>query len=201
MGARIGLLRVIAESQLQASRDSLTDLLNRRSMQNRVRGLRQTATLVSVVVADLDNFKHLNDTFGHDTGGRALRLFATTLTNSLRRENLVSRHGGEEFAAVLPGCSAAQAHVALEAVRAKLRSAAADHGLPEFTCSFGVAQAEPDLDFTDAIARADLALFEAKRSGRDRTVRYDGARDAVQPMALSLAQPADELDRSTASLA
>ena len=184
VGARIGLLRVIAESQLQASTDSLTGLLNRRSMANQVRELRRTIEEFSVVVADLDNFKALNDTYGHDTGDRALRLFASTLAATLRREDLVSRHGGEEFVAVLPGCSGLHARAALDTVRAKLRAAATEHGLPAFTCSFGIAEAAAAEDFTDVIARADVALFEAKRTGRDRAVIHDGLRDLVPlPMA------------------
>ena len=79
VGSKIGLLRVIEESQLQAATDSLTGLLNRRSMQNRVRELRQSHGSIAVIVADLDQFKLLNDTFGHETGDRALRLFASHL--------------------------------------------------------------------------------------------------------------------------
>ena len=73
-GARIGLLRMVADTQLQAATDSLTGLLNRRSLENRVRALRADHTLFSVVIADLDHFKALNDTYGHETGDRALRL-------------------------------------------------------------------------------------------------------------------------------
>ena len=191
VGARIGLLRVIAESQLQASTDSLTGLLNRRSMANQVRELRRDINEFSVVVADLDNFKMLNDTYGHDTGDRALRLFASTFAGTLRREDLVSRHGGEEFVAVLPGCSGLHARAALDTVRTKLRAAAAEHGLPAFTCSFGIAEADDTEDFTDVIARADIALFEAKRAGRDRAVIYDGLRDLV-PLPLPMSTPSPD---------
>ncbi|MDQ2836011.1 MAG: GGDEF domain-containing protein [Actinomycetota bacterium] len=190
VGARIGLLRVISESQLQASTDSLTGLLNRRSMQNKFRELRRTTQQLAVVVADLDHFKVLNDTYGHETGDRALRLFATTFAASLRREDLLSRHGGEEFVAVLPGCSGKDARTALDNVRARLAATAGEHGLPAFTCSFGVTEADDAEDLSEIIARADLALFEAKRSGRDRAVLYDGSNEAP-PVALTVAgQPA-----------
>ncbi|MCW2523207.1 MAG: hypothetical protein JWO63_1542, partial [Frankiales bacterium] len=72
-GARIGLLRVMAETQLQAATDSLTGLLNRRSFDKRASGLRRQTSLVAVAMADLDHFKLLNDTYGHETGDRALR--------------------------------------------------------------------------------------------------------------------------------
>ena len=176
LGARIGLLRMMAESQLQASTDSLTGLLNRRSMENRVREVRRSVAQVAVVVADLDHFKQLNDTYGHDTGDRALRLFASTLSSSLRQHDLVSRHGGEEFVALLPGCTGAQAAAALEKVRGRLRQAVAEQGLPAFTCSFGIADTDGAHDYADLLARADAALFEAKHAGRDRVVAYDGLR-------------------------
>ena len=104
-GARIGLLRVMAETQLQATTDSLTGLLNRRSFEHRVATLRREESDVTIAMADLDHFKLLNDTYGHGTGDRALRLFAQVLGESLRTEDVVCRHGGEEFAIAVPGCS------------------------------------------------------------------------------------------------
>ncbi|HTZ42227.1 MAG TPA: GGDEF domain-containing protein [Jatrophihabitans sp.] len=190
LGSRIGLLRVIAESQLQASTDSLTGLLNRRSMQNRVRELRQAENRIAVVVADLDHFKQLNDTYGHETGDRALRLFATTFASSLRKQDLVSRHGGEEFVAVLPGCTGPDARSIADNVRARLASAVLEHGLPPFTCSFGVTESGPGEELAEAIARADLALFEAKRAGRDRALLHEPAREPVElpaPVRLAVA--------------
>jgi len=178
-GSRIGLLRVIEESQLQAATDSLTGLLNRRSMQNRVRELRQTDGAVAVIVADLDNFKQLNDTYGHETGDRALRLFAGTFTGALRKQDLLSRHGGEEFVAVLPGCSGPDARTVADNVRTRLAIAVGEHGLPAFTCSFGVTEAAAGEALAEAIARADQALFEAKRAGRDCALLYDPDRQPV----------------------
>lgn len=198
VGARIGLLRVIAESQLQAATDSLTGLLNRRSMQNQVRELRREQPRFAVVVADLDHFKQLNDTYGHETGDRALRLFASTFATSLRKQDLISRHGGEEFVAVLPGCSGSDARTAADQVRSRLSAAVAEHGLPAFTCSFGITEAAEGEELPEIIARADIALFEAKRSGRNQARLYDPAgsvddpaaavADAAGPATLSLAQ-------------
>ena len=78
-GARIGLLRVMAETQLQASTDTLTGLLNRRSFSQKVGDVPHDLYPVAVAMADLDHFKVLNDTYGHETGDRALRLFARVL--------------------------------------------------------------------------------------------------------------------------
>ena len=88
-GARIGLLRVMAETQLQASTDTLTGLLNRRSFSERVAAVPAHLYPVAVAMADLDHFKALNDTYGHETGDRALRLFARVLRDSLRSSDIV----------------------------------------------------------------------------------------------------------------
>jgi diguanylate cyclase (GGDEF)-like protein len=172
-GARIGLLRVMTETQLQASTDSLTGLLNRRSLENRVQTLRRDHTDFVVAMADLDHFKQLNDVHGHETGDRALRLFAQTLRTSLRSHDVVSRQGGEEFAVVLPGCSIEDANRALEGVREHLLDAVRGAGLPAFTVSFGIVQAGETEDLAEMLARADTALLQAKRAGRDRVVVHD----------------------------
>lgn len=173
-GARIGLLRVMAETQLQAATDSLTGLLNRRSLENKMRVKRAEKADLVVAMADLDHFKDLNDTHGHETGDRALRLFAQVLRASLRSDDMVSRYGGEEFALVLPSCTVEDGRTRLNHVRETLKAAVAKAGLPQFTVSFGLVEAgDNDDDIADVLARADTALFEAKRLGRDRVVVHD----------------------------
>jgi diguanylate cyclase (GGDEF)-like protein len=172
-GARIGLLRVMAETQLQATTDSLTGLLNRRSFEHRVATLRREESDVTIAMADLDHFKLLNDTYGHGTGDRALRLFAQVLRESLRTEDVVCRHGGEEFAIAVPGCSIEKAREIFDAARTRLDAAIAVAGLPKFTVSFGVVGSDPHDDLPTLISRADAALFQAKREGRDRVVVFD----------------------------
>jgi diguanylate cyclase (GGDEF)-like protein len=172
-GARIGLLRVMAETQLQATTDSLTGLLNRRSFEHRVATLRREESDVTIAMADLDHFKLLNDTYGHGTGDRALRLFAQVLGESLRTEDVVCRHGGEEFAIAVPGCTIEKAREIFDATRTRLEAAIAVAGLPKFTVSFGVVGSDPHDDLPTLISRADAALFQAKREGRDRVVVFD----------------------------
>jgi len=174
-GARIGLLRVMAETQLQASTDTLTGLLNRRAFSEQVAGVPAHLYPVAVAMADLDRFKTLNDTYGHETGDRALRLFARVMRDSLRGSDVVSRYGGEEFAIAFPDCSAIDASRALNTVRAQLDAAITVSGLPKFTASFGVTDAEPGEELIAVLRRADDALLMAKRQGRDRVVLHDAA--------------------------
>jgi diguanylate cyclase (GGDEF)-like protein len=189
-GARIGLLRMMAETQLQAATDSLTGLLNRRTLEKQVHELRQSSTPFALVMADLDHFKELNDTYGHETGDRALRVFASTLRRSLRKEDVVCRHGGEEFAMVLPGCTAYEAQTSFDQIRVALTDAIARAGSPRFTASFGVVEAADDEDLVTLISRADAALFDAKHQGRDRVVVHDHNGHAVAAPGPTRALPA-----------
>jgi len=191
-GARIGMLRVMSETQLQATTDSLTGLLNRRSFEDKAAALRRKEALIAVAMADLDHFKLLNDTYGHDTGDRALRLFARVLSESVRADDLVCREGGEEFVVAMPGCNTEKVREILEALRGRLDAAITVAGLPKFTISFGVVEAGDHEDLPVTIARADAALFQAKESGRDQVVVHDTSGNTVlsrieQTTALGLA--------------
>ncbi len=172
-GARIGLLRVMAETQLQASTDTLTGLLNRRSFSELVGQVPLRQHPMAIAMADLDQFKVLNDTYGHDTGDRALRLFARVMRDTLRTSDLVCRYGGEEFAIAFADCAAADAMHAIQSVRAQLDAAITVAGLPKFTASYGVTDKEPGEQLESALRRADDALLSAKRAGRDQVVHHD----------------------------
>jgi diguanylate cyclase (GGDEF)-like protein len=188
-GARIGVMRMMAETQVQASTDSLTGLLNRRAMENKARPLHDGPEPMSVVMADLDHFKALNDTYGHDTGDRALRTFAQTLKTSVRRDDLVSRHGGEEFALVLPGCGATQTRAILEKVRSNFTAALQAAGLPNVTASFGVVTRHSGEALAASLARADVALFQAKHEGRNCVVVHDTAEASTGQLDADLVPP------------
>jgi diguanylate cyclase (GGDEF)-like protein len=178
-GARLGLLRVMTETQIQAATDSLTGLLNRRTFEKKVAGVRTDEEVVAVAMVDLDHFKALNDTYGHETGDRALVLFAQILRESFRSQDLFCRHGGEEFAIAFPACTAAQAGKALDAFRSRLSAAITVAGLPSFTASAGVVDAKIHEALPAALARADAALYQAKRGGRDQVVVHDSTNQFV----------------------
>ena len=194
-GARIGLLRVMAETQLQASTDTLTGLLNRRSFSERVAAIPAHLYPVAVAMADLDHFKTLNDTYGHETGDRALRLFARVLRDALRASDVASRYGGEEFAIAFPDCSAVDARRVLNTVRAQLDAAITVGGLPKYTVSFGVTESEPGEDLEAALRRADDALLQAKREGRDQVWLHDAMGGAATEPADGRARLIPVLDR------
>ena len=129
-GERIGMLRAFARSETQAHTDPLTGLLNRRSLEARTRDLTDEGLPFVVAYGDLDQFKLLNDVHGHDTGDRALRLFARVLRDSVRPNDIPARYGGEEFVAVLPDCSLDNAVVVIERVRARLGAELAEGTVP-----------------------------------------------------------------------
>jgi diguanylate cyclase (GGDEF)-like protein len=140
-GARIGLLHVMSETQLQAATDNLTGLLNRRSFEEQAAALRRREPVITVVMADLGRFKTLNDTNGHEIRDRALRLFARVLSQSVRNQDLVCRQGGEEFVPALPGCSLERAKEILGSVTVRLDAAITVASLLRFTVSFGAVEA------------------------------------------------------------
>lgn len=151
--------------------DPLTGLLNRRGLDAQIEAPARTAA--SVIVADLDHFKAINDRFGHATGDRVLVMVADVLAGVVRRGDSVARTGGEEFLVVLPGAPLAAALRIAEQARARIESSAVDGpaGPVRVTSSFGVAEVGPGETIEAATARADAALYEAKRQGRNRVLQ------------------------------
>lgn len=160
----------------QSSRDPLTDLYNRRFMEESLyRELRRAAReegSIGVLMIDLDEFKALNDAYGHATGDVALRTIADYLKAAIRGDDIACRYGGEEFVVILPKASLTDAVQRAEALRTGLRSLGDPSSptlVPSVTISVGVA-AFPDHGSTseELLAAADEALYRAKAQGRDR---------------------------------
>lgn len=169
-GARIGMLRAMQASQLQASTDALTGVANRRVLDDRLQRLTSAATNYAIVFADLDRFKVLNDTYGHATGDRALRLFVETLNKCVRDDDLVARYGGEEFVLLLPCAEPTIALEVVDRIRLALTEALDNHDLPRFTATFGVAHSTQAETPTDVVRLADVAMYAGKTAGRDRVI-------------------------------
>jgi diguanylate cyclase (GGDEF)-like protein len=166
-GARLGHLQVMALTELQATTDGLTGLFNRRTIEDQARSMLLDEKQFSIAMADLDNFKELNDTYGHETGDRALRLFAKTLRQHLRPDDTASRYGGEEFIVLLPGTSITEAVRALERLQAALAEDVARSAAAPFTVSWGLTDTSSGSTFEEMVAVADAALYSAKRAGKN----------------------------------
>jgi two-component system, cell cycle response regulator len=165
--------------------DQLTGLYNRRFLYTQLTPLAQRAQCggdsVAVMMIDIDHFKHCNDTYGHDVGDVALQEFAARIATNVRPADFACRMGGEEFAVIMPNADGAAARRAAERLRRQVcaspfRIPSLDQAL-EVTCSIGVASSETGDDSAEALLkRADEALYEAKRAGRNRVI----AKSAIQ---------------------
>jgi diguanylate cyclase (GGDEF)-like protein len=170
VGERVGMLRAFLKSETQAHTDPLTGLMNRRSLEEKVRGIVEEGLTYVAAYGDLDHFKQLNDVHGHDAGDQALRLFARVLRDTVRPNDLVARYGGEEFVVVLPDCQISDAYAVINRLRDALAEVQAGTGTPAFTVSFGITAARPENTFSQTLEIADSALLKAKATGRDRIV-------------------------------
>jgi len=189
-------LRNLSLAERRASTDSLTGLPNRRGLDDTLKRLvahaNRTHTPVSLVAIDLDHFKDVNDTCGHECGDELLAAFGAMLRANLRGADVAARSGGEEFIIVLPETDRSGAmHVAEH-----LRRATAALTVPQLgarlTASFGVATLPDDALDTDALLRlADRALYAAKQRGRNRV---EAASSAGAPLATTEAQAETVID-------
>lgn len=185
------LTTLIAALGDASATDYLTGLLNRRAFDGeflrQIARAHRTGLPLSVVLFDLDHFKHVNDRLGHDAGDRALCRFAALLEQERRDGDTLARIGGEEFAAVLFGVGGGDAVAFAERVGAKLQSATAAED-PRLSASAGVAELTGTEPTPSALLiAADRALYSAKAAGRKRVAVWDagGARVArlIEPFA------------------
>ncbi|RRR74621.1 MAG: response regulator [Candidatus Viridilinea halotolerans] len=162
-------------------RDGLTGLFNHSVthdlLMREVSRARRTEQPLAVALIDLDNFKRVNDQYGHPVGDRILRSLARMLRQRLRITDLVGRYGGEEFIAVLPETTAANALLVIDSIRE--RFGRIEHqtnlGPLRVTFSAGVAELQPNGEPSMLVALADLALYQAKRHGRNQVSTSDAA--------------------------
>jgi len=157
-----------------ASYDQLTGALNRISFSvmsdHAIKDARRTGEPLSVIMLDIDNFKLVNDTYGHPAGDQVLQLVVAGGRSGLRQSDPLCRWGGEEFVAILSSCDAAGAMTVAEKFRSSAAALCATECGKSITLSAGVATMRPDENFYSLIGRADEALLVAKRAGKDRAV-------------------------------
>lgn len=172
-------LRRGSHQQLDVSlKDALTGVGNRRALELHapqiIRQSHEAARAVSLIMADIDHFKQVNDKYGHLAGDSVLRQMADRLCAQVRKSDLVTRYGGEEFAIILPGAPLGPALRLAERMRHALESAPFVHeGLElRLTASFGVITSFPEepMPLTTLIHRADTNLYRAKYAGRNRVM-------------------------------
>ena len=165
----------VAHLTRQVQTDALTNLANRRGLALRLDAelarARENGTSVSFVIADIDDFKAVNDGHGHQTGDHILRAVSQALAGTVRERDLPARYGGEEFAVVLPGSKLADARRTAE----RMRRAVCEIEVPSptgstarVTMSFGVAEFPTYAGAEALVAAADAALYQAKRGGKDQ---------------------------------
>ena len=178
LGVAMAGLQTLRRSQAAMARliilDPLTNVLNARAFADRLgqeldRNRRYPRPL-ALMYMDLDNFKVINDTHGHQTGDAVLRLVADAMRSSVRQADVVGRLGGDEFAVLMPETDAALADAAAKRLIAGLRNVF--KGTPNVTASIGVVSCTAtDASTDDLLRRADQAMYDAKKSGKDRVVQ------------------------------
>jgi two-component system cell cycle response regulator len=185
------LLRAQTALQFEAAHDPLTGLWNRGAMLDLLRGethrYRRTGCPLGVMMGDLDNFKRINDSYGHLVGDTVLREVGSRLSASLRDYDLVGRYGGEEFLAVVPGCNLSDLTVRAENMREAISAAPINTAAGPVRCSISIGVVatpleDTGLEYETLLRAADQALYAAKANGRNRV--------EVAPLALPASQGA-----------
>ncbi|MFT4937712.1 MAG: diguanylate cyclase (GGDEF)-like protein [Paraglaciecola sp.] len=164
------------ELTLLAITDELTGLFNRRELNRRaifeIERSKRLSTHLSLLIIDIDNFKTINDSFGHDQGDIVLSALSNILNSEARKTDLVARIGGEEFAILLPDIDRQQACIFTQRLHAAIKAAASD--IRSITVSIGISELSQTTDnsFDQLFKNADNALYKGKNSGRNKTVIY-----------------------------
>jgi diguanylate cyclase len=170
----------LKQAEEHSNTDALTGLANRRSLDAFLRTAQITAmeagTPLSILLIDIDHFKKFNDSFGHQVGDQVLRLVGKVLAESVRDCDLAARYGGEELMAILPGAEVEACFEAAERIRrriaeARLTRRTTGEEISSVTVSIGVAQFRMGETADGMIERCDRALYQAKRAGRNRTIK------------------------------
>jgi diguanylate cyclase (GGDEF)-like protein len=173
-GYQARLMDLNGKLNLMAHVDALTGLSNRHDAMEKLETERSRAERhdgeFSIVLVDVDDFKNVNDTFGHEAGDRLLAGLSHVFHSALRREDTAARWGGDEFLVLLPESDNAAAEVLLRKLLGAVRRLEVPHrgGVLKCTLSAGSASFRTGDTVNDLLRRADAALYDAKRSGKDR---------------------------------
>jgi len=154
-------------------KDGLTEACNRRCLEDKLEEYLTIAKRynrpLSVIMFDIDFFKHINDSYGHDVGDKVLKTIANIVSSNIRATDILARYGGEEFVIISPETTLEDAKALAEKLRKEIESFLFEEGF-SITCSFGVTIAKPEDTKETILKRVDEALYKAKREGRNRVV-------------------------------
>jgi len=176
--ANISRSKLVRRLKEESELDFLTKLYNRRTLfrflEHLVAMAKRGNEKLSFFIMDLDNFKNINDTFGHQVGDKVLENFAQIIKNNIRKADIAARFGGEEFCVVTPYTSLPEACVVSEKIRKVIKESGiyVNGERVNITVSSGIAELEKDDDPNTLIKKADNALYRAKQAGRDRSIAY-----------------------------
>ena len=166
----------LKQSEAKLFRDNLTGLPNRLALDHRARleiaRMRRDGKPLTLAIWDLDHFKNINDSLGHQAGDKTLIIVAKTFNNLIRDVDMIARFGGEEFVMLLPGAGGEEAMKVVDRIREKLARTKLRSREQEITVtvSCGVAEFRPGEEMETVFSRADDALYQAKEQGRNRCV-------------------------------
>jgi diguanylate cyclase (GGDEF)-like protein/PAS domain S-box-containing protein len=176
-----------AEWRHLAETDELTGVFKLRRfedlLQNEIRRCARSGRSTSIALIDLDEFKEVNDTYGHMVGNEVLQLFVNKLRGALRDIDVIARIGGDEFALLLPETPTHQTLEPISRIASRLRSVEVDNGKHDIAVSFcgGVVSITPESTVADTLRLADSYLYAAKKNGKHRLVSEAGVYDLWRP--------------------
>lgn len=180
-------LKLRADLREQAIRDQLTGLLNRRfldeTLPREIQRARRNGKSLTVAMLDVDHFKNFNDNYGHEAGDCVLQAVGGLLIGFIRGGDIACRYGGEEMTLILPETSPEEVWERMEALRLEVPQLSVEYDggvLPPIYVSIGLAAMEPEDQAVDVLKRADVALYQAKATGRNRTVLAEQAKIRIQ---------------------
>ena len=180
--ATINRANSCAETLKYATLDALTGLNNRRQFETRlnqeISAAKRQKTPLCAMMIDIDFFKKINDTYGHANGDKALKKLAEIIKVQLRESDIASRYGGEEFAIILPNTKLEEAYLVAERLRCAVEKEpvnihSKDTDKINLSVSIGLSQYEQDSERDKMFNDADNALYQAKKNGRNRVVKYE----------------------------
>jgi len=182
MAASLKHIQRFSTVKKEATHDTLTNLFNRRQFEERLgtetKKAFESQSNLSIIMVDIDHFKKVNDTFGHDGGDKVLREIASLLKNSVRQQDTVARYGGEEFVLLLPGVSLDPTNMVAERIRRLVENTLFDMGQTQIhiTISLGISNfpIHRVKSKEELVKMADLALYEAKKGGRNQVYIFRG---------------------------